>query len=49
MWLYEKIKNGNHLLNHCKRLYPSLELCIYAENISTVNFYKLCGFVIVKE
>jgi len=40
---------GKQLLNHCKSLYPSLELCVYTENTDAVNFYLLCDFIIVKE
>jgi putative acetyltransferase len=40
---------GKKLLNYCKELYSSLELCVYQENINAVNFYKSCDFVIVKE
>ncbi len=40
---------GRQLLDYCKSLYPCLELCVYKENKSAVNFYKYCGFVIVNE
>ncbi|WP_053956709.1 N-acetyltransferase [Inediibacterium massiliense] len=40
---------GKKLLNYCKSLYPSLELAVYTENVSSVNFYKHCGFVVKKE
>ncbi|MCY6959525.1 N-acetyltransferase [Clostridium brassicae] len=40
---------GKKLLNYCKSIYSSLELAVYIENISSVNFYKHCGFVIKKE
>ncbi|KYZ75261.1 acetyltransferase [Anaerosporomusa subterranea] len=40
---------GIKLLNYCKSIYPSLELAVYAENISAVDFYKNCGFVIKSE
>ncbi|WP_099192299.1 N-acetyltransferase [Tepidibacter mesophilus] len=40
---------GKKLLNYCKSLYPSLELAVYTENRSSVNFYKHCGFIIKKE
>ncbi len=40
---------GKKLLNYCKSLYPSLELAVYTENASSVNFYKHCGFDIKKE
>lgn len=40
---------GKKLIKHCKNIYSSLELCVYVENINAVNFYKGCGFIIVKE
>jgi putative acetyltransferase len=40
---------GRQLLNYCKSLYPCLELCVYKENRSAVEFYKHCGFIIKKE
>ncbi|SKC77177.1 N-acetyltransferase [Maledivibacter halophilus] len=46
---YEGQGIGQKLLNHCKSLYSSLELAVYIENISSVNFYKHCGFVVKKE
>ena len=35
---------GLKFINHCKELYPKLELAVYADNVSAVNFYKRCGF-----
>lgn len=40
---------GRKLLNYSKSLYSSLELGVYADNISAVNFYKHCGFVVRTE
>ncbi|EJP6472319.1 N-acetyltransferase [Clostridium botulinum] len=40
---------GKKLLNHCKYLYSTLELAVYTKNISSVDFYKHCGFVIREE
>lgn len=40
---------GRKLLNHCKSLYSTLELCVYADNTSAVEFYKHCGFIIKSE
>jgi len=40
---------GKKLIDYCKALFSSLELCVYKENIGAVNFYKSCGFEIVKE
>ncbi len=40
---------GKELLSHCKSLYSSLELGVYKENISAVNFYKHCGFAVRTE
>ncbi|EIW18787.1 MULTISPECIES: N-acetyltransferase [Pelosinus] len=35
---------GLKLINHCKSLYPKLELAVYVDNIGAVDFYKRCGF-----
>jgi putative acetyltransferase len=35
---------GLKLINHCKALYPKLELAVYVDNVSATNFYKRCGF-----
>ncbi|CAM2899200.1 N-acetyltransferase [Hathewaya histolytica] len=35
---------GKSLINHCKSLYPRLELAVYKDNTSSVNFYKKCSF-----
>ncbi|MBU3143773.1 N-acetyltransferase [Clostridium sp. CF012] len=40
---------GRKLLEYCKSLYSSLELGVYTENISAVNVYKHCGFVVKTE
>ncbi|MDD4600816.1 putative N-acetyltransferase YjaB [bioreactor metagenome] len=40
---------GLELVNHCKALYPKLELAVYVDNIGAVNFYKRCGFEIQVE
>lgn len=40
---------GLKLINHCKALYPKLELFVYVENVQAVNFYKKCGFKIIAE
>lgn len=40
---------GKSLLNHCKSLYSILELAVYTDNISSVNFYKHCCFQIKGE
>lgn len=37
---------GLTLINHCKTLYPKLELAVYVDNIGGVNFYKHCNFEI---
>lgn len=40
---------GLKLINHCKALYPKLELNVYVDNRRAVSFYKSCGFEIQKE
>ncbi|EJO5347091.1 N-acetyltransferase [Clostridium botulinum] len=40
---------GKKLLNHCKKLYSTLELAVYTENIPSVNFYKHSSFTIKQE
>nr|WP_207205289.1 GNAT family N-acetyltransferase [Methanolobus psychrotolerans] len=40
---------GKKRLDHCKSLYPDLELGIYKQNIRAISFYKKCGFIIIKE
>lgn len=40
---------GKKLLDHCKSLYTSLELCVYVDNINAVKFYNHCGFIIKAE
>lgn len=39
---------GSKLLEHCKKLYPSLSLHVYEKNTGAVSFYKQHGFSIVK-
>jgi len=43
---YQGKSIGKKLINYCKSLYSSLELCVYVKNENAVNFYKNCGFVI---
>ena len=38
---------GRKLLNHCKQLYPRLELDVFTENSGAVRFYETNGFEIV--
>ena len=38
---------GRKLLNHCKQLYPRLELDVFTENPGAVRFYEANGFEIV--
>lgn len=38
---------GRKLLNHCKQLYPRLELDVFTENPGAVRFYQANGFEIV--
>lgn len=38
---------GRALLNHCKQLYPRLELAVFTENTGAVRFYQNNGFEIV--
>ncbi|MDW7733422.1 MAG: GNAT family N-acetyltransferase, partial [Methanolobus sp.] len=40
---------GKKLLDHCKSLYPKLELGVYTKNTSAVGFYRKNGFMIRKE
>ncbi|WML32900.1 N-acetyltransferase [Clostridium sp. OS1-26] len=40
---------GKELINYCKSLYSSLELGVYVENVSAVDFYKHCGFKVKEE
>ncbi|WP_110954963.1 N-acetyltransferase [Anaerosinus massiliensis] len=40
---------GLNLIEHCKTLYPALELAVYVENEGAVKFYKYCGFAIKVE
>lgn len=40
---------GKKLLNHCKSLYDRLELAVYKENKPSCEFYKHCGFAVLKE
>ncbi|WP_163193576.1 N-acetyltransferase [Clostridium thermarum] len=40
---------GKKLLNYCKQLYPSLDLCVYEDNINAVEFYKAGGFEVVRQ
>lgn len=40
---------GKKLINHCKTIYTQLELAVYKDNKYAVEFYKLCGFKILKE
>lgn len=40
---------GKKLLNYCKEMYPTLELAVYKDNLSAVNFYKNAGFKIASE
>ncbi|KHD36215.1 acetyltransferase [Clostridium acetobutylicum] len=41
---YQRQGIGKKLIDYCKSLYSSLELCAYVENIAAVNFYEHCGF-----
>lgn len=38
---------GRALLNHCKQIYPRLELDVFTENPDAVRFYKNNNFEIV--
>jgi len=38
---------GRKLLNHCKQIYPRLELDVFTENPGAVRFYETNGFKIV--
>lgn len=40
---------GKKLLDHCKALYSNLVLAVYSENISSVDFYKHCDFIVENE
>jgi Acetyltransferases len=46
---YQGLGIGKKLMDYCKALHSSLELCVYKENINAVNFYKCCGFDVIKE
>ncbi|KZL91500.1 N-acetyltransferase [Clostridium magnum] len=46
---YHRQGIGKKLVNYCKSQYSTLELGVYTENISAVNFYKDCDFLIKKE
>jgi len=37
---------GRKLLNHCKQLYPRLELDVFTENPGAVRFHEANGFEI---
>ncbi|MEG6586773.1 N-acetyltransferase [Dendrosporobacter sp. 1207_IL3150] len=40
---------GKELINYCKSIYSTLELAVYSQNKSAVEFYKHCGFTIIAE
>ncbi|HJO93115.1 MAG TPA: N-acetyltransferase [Victivallales bacterium] len=40
---------GMMLMNKAKELCPNLNLSVYKENQKSIDFYKKCGFSIVKE
>ena len=46
---YQKQKIGSQLIDHCKKLYPRLELAVYVENVGAIKFYERCGFKIQVE
>lgn len=46
---YQRQGIGLKLINYCKKLYPKLELAVYVDNISAVEFYKRCDFIIQTE
>lgn len=45
---YQRRGIGKKLLDHCKSLYPKLELRVYLKNTSAVGFYRKNGFIIRK-
>ena len=40
---------GRQLINKAKKVCPFLSLAVYKENQKSIDFYKKCGFSIVKE
>ncbi len=40
---------GRALLNHCKGIYPKLELDVYAKNVNAVRFYERNHFYVAAE
>jgi putative acetyltransferase len=40
---------GKQLMNKAKQIRKSLKLSVYKENKNSIEFYKKCGFNIVKE
>jgi putative acetyltransferase len=46
---YQRQGISRKLMEYCKSLYSSLELGVYKENISAVDVYKHCGFVVTTE
>ncbi|SHI74245.1 N-acetyltransferase [Propionispora hippei] len=46
---YQQQGIGLKLINYCKKLYPTLELAVYVDNMGAVEFYKRCGFTIQTE
>ena len=40
---------GKTLIDYCKLQYEELELSVYVQNKSAVNFYEEQGFKIIKE
>ncbi|MDO4536496.1 MAG: N-acetyltransferase [Clostridium perfringens] len=40
---------GKKLIDYCRNKYKKLELAVYAENKNAIEFYKKCGFKIIRE
>jgi putative acetyltransferase len=40
---------GGKLLEYCKSLYPHLDVAVYADNRSAIDFYRKHGFVLGRE
>lgn len=45
---YQSRGIGQALISCCKRLYPRLELDVFAENVRALRFYNKNGFTVVK-
>lgn len=46
---YQRRGIGKDLINYCKSIYKSLSLSVYKDNRNSIEFYKFCGFRIIKE